>query len=159
MATAGGPPRLVYDYFVDPASNDPWTGKIQRWQERERNESHGQALPAVSPAPASVAEPGEAVERDAPVPASLHTKYASFRAEQRRAQAREVAAWIQEQAHEHYVPDGPVDNWATFAETTHATGRPTVRPHTGQGGALSQWGMHATPLKRTHDHSSRTKRV
>jgi hypothetical protein len=56
------------------------------------------------------------------VPASLYGKYAAFRKEQRRARAREVAEWIQAQAQHHYVADGPVDRWATFAETLRENG-------------------------------------
>lgn len=118
----GLPSRVAYDYFEAPAANDPWTGKIQRWQERERNDVLDPSLPAVSPGPASVADGGDGPRNDVPVPASLHEKYESFRAERKRAQARDVAEWIQSQARDHYVPDGPIDRWATFAETMRENG-------------------------------------
>ncbi len=118
----GLPPRPSYDYFQTPAANDPWTGKIQRWQERERNDVLDASLPAVSPGPASVAEPGEAAPPSLEAQASLMEKYEAFRANRRRAQARDVAEWIQSQAREHYVPDGPIDRWATFGETLRENG-------------------------------------
>ena len=33
-----------------------------------------------------------------------------------------VAEWIQAQARDHYVPDGPIDRWATTAETLRGNG-------------------------------------
>ncbi|MGI9590235.1 MAG: hypothetical protein ACR2P8_02615 [Myxococcota bacterium] len=114
------PPRglPVYDYFAEPASNDPWSRKIQRWQLRERTDRGDDALGA----PAPVAEPGASQEVGAELPEQLEDKYAAFRAEQKRTMAREVATWIQEQARAHYVPDGPVDRWATFGETLRDNG-------------------------------------
>ena len=126
LAMAGcvtpAPGTLGYAYFVDPAANDPWTGKISRWQQRERADIVG-ALPAPgATAPAAVAEPGEGGEALPGVSASLHAKYTEFRASQKRTQARQVAEWIQSQAQDHYVPDGPIDSWATFAETLRENG-------------------------------------
>ena len=57
------------------------------------------------------------MSRDASADPDLGAEFASFRAEQRRAVARQVASWIQGQARSHYVPDGAVDHWATFSET------------------------------------------
>ena len=111
-------PQVAYEYFAEPAVNDPWSRKIQRWQQRERTDRGEDALAA----PAAVAEPGASGEARSPMPSSLHAKYRSFRAQQRREQAREVASWIQAQAQEHYLPDGPVDRWATFAETLRTNG-------------------------------------
>jgi len=109
---------LAYDYFAEPASNDPWSRKIQRWQLRERTDRGEDFLRA----PASVAEPGSSQEGKGGLPEQLEDKYAAFRAEQKRAMAREVAGWIQEQARVHYVPDGPVDRWATLGETLRDNG-------------------------------------
>jgi hypothetical protein len=120
---AANPVRMLgFEYFAEPASNDPWTGKIERWQDRERSDAPYASLAPVSPGPASVAEPGETSAQPALVPTSLHSKYAAFRTEQRRSRAREVAEWIQSQAQDHYVADGPIDRWATFAETLRANG-------------------------------------
>ena len=47
----------------------------------------------------------------------LRAKYFEFRAERKRALAREVAAWIQSEAKLHYREDGAVDHWATLEET------------------------------------------
>jgi hypothetical protein len=112
---AGAP---AYDYFSQPASNDPWSRKIQRWQLRERTDRGEDSLRS----PASVAEPGATPSAGDELPDQLEDKYAAFRAEQKRAMAREVAGWIQEQARAHYVPDGPVDRWATLGETLRDNG-------------------------------------
>jgi predicted transglutaminase-like cysteine proteinase len=114
-APLGSPaPRIVaYDYFAAPANGDAWSPKIEGWQERERN-----ARP-VEPArsPASVSGSGRAAAPNAASMPDLGAKFVSFRAEQRRALARQAAEWIQAQARTHYLPDGPVDHWATLSET------------------------------------------
>jgi len=107
----------VYDYFATPRPDDPWSRKISRWQVRERTDRGEDRLRA----PAPVAEPGREELRQA-LPQDLSGKYESFRAERRRAMAREIAGWIQEQARDHYVPDGPIDRWATFTETLRDNG-------------------------------------
>ena len=117
-----GPRSLGYAYFVSPPANDPWTGKISRWQQRERADVVAELPAQAALAPAAVAEAGQGREPLPGVSASLHAKYTEFRATQQRAQARQVAEWIQAQAQEHYVPDGPVDAWATFAETLRENG-------------------------------------
>jgi hypothetical protein len=53
---------------------------------------------------------------------ALRAKYDVFRAERKRALARDLAAWIQQQAQQHYVPDGPIDHWATLEETFRNNG-------------------------------------
>jgi hypothetical protein len=100
-----------YAWFVRPAAGDPWSSKIARWQERER----ARDVAEVPSGPSTVASGPEAVavggeER-------LREKFQRFRAERRRQMARELAAWLQEQARLHYVPDGVVDRWATLDET------------------------------------------
>jgi hypothetical protein len=106
-----------YQYFAKPDRSDPWSRKIQFWQARERAERSGEAVAG----PAAVAGPGEAESEDAGVE-SLVNKYASFRSEHKRQMARELAVWIQQQARQHYVPDGPVDEWATLEETLRNNG-------------------------------------
>jgi hypothetical protein len=102
-----------YSYFEEPDPNDLWSAKIAGWQFREHRSDSTTALPAVSGA--GQQEPifptGDA---DAD---QLRAKYEAYRYEQKREQARELAAWIQAQAQEHYVADGPIDHWATFEET------------------------------------------
>ena len=95
----------AYDYFVEPARNDAWSRKIRGWQDRQRSD----ATPAVAQA-----GPVAGVSPSAP---NLRAKYDHFRAQQRRTQARQLAMWIQTQAPDHYVADGPVDHWATLEET------------------------------------------
>ena len=106
-----------YDYFVTPSPEDPWSRKIHGWQQREATDKGVDVLGS----PASVAEPGsEAAETT--LPDDLEDKYRAFRAERRRQTAREIASWIQDQARDHYVPDGPIDRWATLAETLRGNG-------------------------------------
>jgi len=115
---AVSPRVLIYDYFAAPGLDDPWSRKIQHWQQRERSDTGEDVLQA----PAPVAEPGTAEPSGEALPANLREKYRSFRADQKRAQARDLADWIQVQAREHYVPDGPIDRWATLAETLRQDG-------------------------------------
>ncbi len=98
----------VYRYFVQPAPDDLWSRKIRGWQERER---------ADQPAPAPVAKSGAATAPADGEALDLRVKYNAFRAERKRALARELAEWVQAQAPAHYVEDGAVDHWATLEET------------------------------------------
>jgi hypothetical protein len=107
--------RQVYDYFAQPKLDDPWSRKIHGWQERERFD-HGDE----GTSPASVAQPGEAGAEGRS--SDLRQDYQSFRAEQTRAMARQLASWIQRESREHYVPDGPIDRWATLGETFQQNG-------------------------------------
>jgi hypothetical protein len=98
----------VYRYFVQPAPDDLWSRKIRGWQERER---------ADQPAPAPVAKSGASTAPADDEVEDLRVKYNAFRAERKRALARELAEWVQAQAPAHYVEDGAVDHWATLEET------------------------------------------
>ena len=116
-------PSDFYDYFAQPAPDDPWSHKIARWQDRERYDRLDSRRPVVEEklrAPAAVAEPGETGTDGAGE--ELQDKYAAFRVEQRRTLALETATWIQSQARQHYLPDGPIDRWATLAETLEQNG-------------------------------------
>ena len=103
-----------YAYFTPPAPDDQWSPKISGWQRRERAQDRALVL---APAAVSQAAPVD-VDRVSPVePApvqagvlDLRSKYAAFRADQKRAMARSVAAWTQSPALEHYMEDGPVDH-------------------------------------------------
>jgi hypothetical protein len=106
-----------YDYFAAPDRIDPWSRKIAFWQARERAERSGESVPA----PAAVAGPGES-GADTTGVGDLKAKYDTFRNERRRAMARDLAEWIQAQAKQHYIPDGPVDRWATLDETFRGNG-------------------------------------
>jgi predicted transglutaminase-like cysteine proteinase len=108
---------VVYDYFAAPDRHDPWSRKIEYWQARERAERRGGSVPT----PAAVAGPGERDPESAGVE-SLQTKYDAFLTDRKRTMAREVAEWIQQQARQHYVPDGPIDEWATLDETLRGNG-------------------------------------
>lgn len=107
-----------YSFFEAPDPDDPWSPKIEGWQHREQSMGDVEAL-----APASVSGAGiEASASHRSGKPDLRDKYFEFRAEQRRAQARELAEWIQQQAKSHYVPDGPLDHWATLEETLARNG-------------------------------------
>jgi predicted transglutaminase-like cysteine proteinase len=129
---AGEPVR--YTYFEQPVFDDAWSSKISAWQNRELADHGGAAVAETSgvssPAavPAAAAEPPAQAEPDAGSAeeqgpeGDLRAKYARFRAERKRQMARDVASWIQSQARSHYVPDGPVDHWATLEETLESDG-------------------------------------
>jgi hypothetical protein len=146
LSVALGPP--AYRYFVASRPDDAWSRKISQWQQREQA-AEGDARQAERAAgrrraefigaaegerrqgpakneqhtPASVAGSGageDAAARDDHE--KLRAKFADFLAERRRAQAREVADWIQDVAQDHYIADGPVDRWATLEETFRREG-------------------------------------
>jgi hypothetical protein len=131
-ASLTGP--VAYRYFALPDPDDAWSHKIRVWQERElapRGKAE-RAAPADVAGP--VAGPARATPETAEEPAAggpgsgaaefgeLRAKYDAFRSERKRATARELAAWIQQQAREHYTPDGPIDHWATLEETFLSNG-------------------------------------
>ena len=107
------PPRAApYAYFATPQENDAWGPKIRTWQARERA-GRGTTVPVNA----------EGEERTEGGPSGdLEEKYDAFRTERKRALARDIAGWIQRQSKEHYVPDGPIDHWATLRETFSSNG-------------------------------------
>ena len=117
LGIALGPP--VYRYFSTPRADDAWSRKIAQWQQRERDASADVELHT----PASVAGSGAGEEAAAAAGhEQLRAKFEAFLAERRRAQAREVAEWIQDVAQQHYIADGPIDRWATLEETFRRDG-------------------------------------
>jgi hypothetical protein len=110
---------LGLDYFQSPRSDDVWTPKIEGWQRRGRFDAALMAPlesgPAVESAGYSAANDNLPV--DQAEEGGLRAKYFAFRAERKRALAREVASWIQAEAKVHYREDGAVDHWATLEET------------------------------------------
>jgi len=109
---------LAYRYFAQPPADDAWGHKIEAWQTRERAEQRAPNAAVQTPAVASGADTGVASDR----PADLRSKYAEFRQQRKRALARELADWIQTQAKQHYIADGPIDHWATLEETFRTNG-------------------------------------
>lgn len=107
------------DYFRAPRADDVWSPKIQGWQRRERFDAALiaplESAPAVESAGYSAAN--EALPEDQADESGLRAKYFAFRAERKRALAREVADWIQAESKLHYREDGAVDHWATLEET------------------------------------------
>jgi hypothetical protein len=101
-------PAGLYDYFAKPSPDDAWSIKIHGWQDRERVSAPDPSSPADRIDPAKLGD--------------LRAKYDTFREERRVELARSVAQWIQEQARTHYIPDGPIDHWATFEETFRHNG-------------------------------------
>ena len=98
-------------YFASPAPDDAWSRKIRGWQQREQVGPAGPAPVAAEPPRLDPAERGV-----------LRNKYNDFVATRKRQVASELARWIQEQSRDHYIPDGPVDHWATFEETMQNNG-------------------------------------
>lgn len=118
-----------YDYFQKPDANDAWSPKIAGWQRRERADDgsfFSQSLLQASEGNANpVASDGARSEksRDQFLPDDgLRGKYFDFRAQRRRAMARELAEWIQGESRSYYKADGPIDHWATLEETLRANG-------------------------------------
>jgi len=103
--------KPAYIYFGAPMAGDLWSAKITAWQLRERESHLTQDL-------APVSGEGEVVQ-DSPAPDAddLRARYQEFRVQQKRALARGVAEWVQQEAPSHYIPDGPIDHWATLEET------------------------------------------
>jgi hypothetical protein len=117
LGLALGPP--AYRYFVTPGKDEAWSRKIAQWQQRERDPGAEVELRT----PASVAGSGSGEEASAAAGREeLREKFDAFLGERRRAQAREVAAWIQDVAQQHYIADGPIDRWATLDETFRHNG-------------------------------------
>jgi hypothetical protein len=117
-ASAIPPLPTAWKYFSAPNSDDPWMRKIAQWQERERWDLGGPPTPG----PAAVAGSGAAAPEPGPSPRDLRSEYDAFRGAQRRSLARDLANWIQRESQDHYIADGPVDRWATLAETLEANG-------------------------------------
>lgn len=107
--------RAHYAYFQAADAYDPWSPKITGWQSREARVSDTDELRA----PASVSGAPEAVSGKG---GDLRAKYFAYRAERKRTMARELTDWIQDQAKQHYVADGPVDHWATLEDTLRTNG-------------------------------------
>jgi hypothetical protein len=133
------PSQPRYDYFSVPDASDAWSPKISGWQRREEADdgsffelrsrlddvAQEQDLrvpfaPAPQLAAADSSDAKSAANPDSD--ANLRDKYFDFRAERRRGLARSLAEWIQAQAPAHYLPDGPIDHWATFEETLRRNG-------------------------------------
>ena len=114
--------RGRYSYFGRPELHDAWSAPIARWQARERL-TRGPLRPLQpvrTPAPVALAP--VAASSNLGAPPRLRTGYSSFLAFQRRRLAREVSGWIQEEAREWYVEDGPLDVWPAFEEALDAAG-------------------------------------
>ncbi|MBW2423010.1 MAG: hypothetical protein JRG86_02110 [Deltaproteobacteria bacterium] len=115
----GEVPVPALDYFQSPRPDDVWSPKIRGWQRRERFDASLfeplESGPAVDSAGSTGAHPS--LPDDQLAEDGLRVKYFDFRAERRRALAREVADWIQAEAKRHYREDGPIDHWATLEET------------------------------------------
>ena len=117
-----GTSSISYSYFEEPPPGDAWTRKIRAWQERERADWAATEASAPAAPPAEVAGAGESAAESPAEVGNLQSKYSAFRMARKRRTARELAAWIQSQARDHYVADGAVDHWATLDETLRSNG-------------------------------------
>jgi len=107
------------DYFHRPHPDDMWSPKIKGWQRREQFDAALLAPLASGPAveSAGYSAANDQLPADQAAEGGLRAKYFNFRAERRRAIAKDVAGWIQAEAKQHYREDGAVDHWATLEET------------------------------------------
>jgi hypothetical protein len=107
-----------YRYFASSPPDDAWAHKIELWQTRERADHDAATTDTLAPVAASAGDS----ETTAQATSDLRAKYDEFRTERKRALARDLAEWIQDQAKGHYVEDGPIDHWATLEETFRSNG-------------------------------------
>jgi len=114
--------RPSYDYFQRPKLHDAWSAPIARWQARERRTRSTPHLLEPLRAPGPVALPPVETSPESRTPSPLRARYETFLASQRRRLAREVSGWIQAEARERYVEDGPLDVWPAFEETLNEAG-------------------------------------
>ncbi len=98
-------PRNSLNFFAPAPSSDPWTHKVDNWQERH----------AADAAPDAKAGPNDG-------PTDLALAYSSFSQELRREVAADTVAWVQGQSRKHYRPDGESDHWATLGEVIRTGG-------------------------------------
>ena len=119
--TPRGPQPAAYRYFTEPDSGDGWSRKIRGWQLREPG-SHASPGSSSTAAIRGANEVAAGPATEPPSGTDLSAKYASVRSARRRQLARELASWIQSQAREHYIEDGPDDHWATLDETLRGNG-------------------------------------
>ena len=111
------PGQSSYRFFETPATDDPWSRKIARWQVRERAVGDADQLaPGISTVASGPSEPTAKSDGD------LRVAYFEFRSHHKREAAREIARWVQDQAKRHYLPDGAYDHWATLEETLARNG-------------------------------------
>lgn len=124
-ATSLPRPSMAWRFFEAPPADDAWTPQIASWQARERVVVDTEQLRPDVLTDAAVsgagAESGEAAAPGRPA-RDLRSEYFAYRAERKRELARGVAEWIQRQAKGHYIPDGPIDHWATLRETLDRNG-------------------------------------
>jgi hypothetical protein len=117
--TGASAPR--YRFFETPDAGDAWTPQITAWQARELAVPDTEMLrPDAAPGDAPVSQGGAGAATG--TRGDLRAEYFSFRADRKRELARELAGWIQGEAKRHYIPDGPVDHWATLEETLARNG-------------------------------------
>lgn len=114
----GGPPDPQWSFFVPAgAPDDVWERKVVDWQERARRDPDAELLVQAS---------ARASARSADLSGRLDVKMATWEGEERRALARRIATWAQQEARRHYrsdhAPDPLYDHWPTVAELLEANG-------------------------------------
>jgi hypothetical protein len=97
------PPQAL-DFFVQAPREDPWSAKIRNWQSRHQLD---QAMPAAQRPVAN---------------SELLSSYGKFTSDLRRRIAADAVAWVQDESHRHYIPDGQTDHWATLSEVAATDG-------------------------------------
>ena len=87
-----------YRYFETPPSSDPWVGKVQKWQVRERDHRPQESL-----------ADAEAIQAAGPKSGLLRVKMGLWTAKERLSMAKRIASWSQAEARRHYRFDPPTD--------------------------------------------------
>lgn len=149
LGCTGLRPQTRYEYFSPPMDADAWSAKISGWQRRELADTGEVAAPpgvALVDGPSLHAVGDGAAEVPTALP--LRSKYFNFRAEHKRRMASELAQWIQDEAKLHYVPDGPIDHWATLEETLANNGDDCDGLELLVYHALRDLGFHANEVYR-----------
>lgn len=96
-------PVVARDFFVAAPHEDPWNAKIRNWQARHKLD---QAVPVSRSSGSS----------------DLAAGYDEFTNSLRRRIAADAVAWIQRESHQHYIPDGETDHWATLSDVVATNG-------------------------------------
>jgi hypothetical protein len=118
VPSVDGPPLLAGEGAA-PGDDLLTLGRSAFWDAGEPLDLPDVPESAIYTAPDTARDPARAAALE---PSDLRSKYFGFRAERRRAMARDLGEWVRGQAKQHYVADGPVDHWATLEETLREDG-------------------------------------
>jgi hypothetical protein len=88
-----------FRYFEQPVpSTDPWYGKVENWQSREREHRPQEAL-----------ADADGIREAGPRSGLLRVKMGRWTAKERLAMVKRIATWSQQESRRHYRFDPPTD--------------------------------------------------